>query len=100
MYTLLRSSEFDEWLAGLKDAKGKARILARLRSAELGNLGDVRPAGRGLSEMRIDVGPGYRVYFTGRGRSLVFLLVGGDKSTQKRDIKRAQAMARALKEDR
>jgi putative addiction module killer protein len=69
------------WLAGLKDAKGKARILARLRSAEFGNLGDVKPAGRGLSEMRIDVGLGYRMYFIRRG-SLVFLLLGGDKSTQ------------------
>lgn len=98
MYTVLRSGEFDAWLALLKDAKGKARILARIRSAELGNLGDVKPAGKGLSEMRIDVGPGYRVYFTRRGPSLVFLLLGGDKSTQVRDIKRARALARAVEE--
>jgi putative addiction module killer protein len=98
VFTILRSSEFDAWLAGLKDAKGKARILARLRSAELGNLGDVKPAGRGLSEMRIDVGPGYRVYFTRRGQSLLYLLVGGNKSSQRHDIRRAQALAKAVKE--
>jgi putative addiction module killer protein len=98
MYTVLRSSEFDKWLTKLKDAKGKARIIARLRSAELGNLGDVKSIGEGISEMRIHYGPGYRVYFTRRGRLLIFLLVGGDKSSQKRDIKRAKALADTLEE--
>lgn len=88
MYTVLRSDIFDKWLTELKDAKGKARIIARIRSAELGNLGDVKSVGEGISEMRIHYGPGYRVYFTQKGRLVIFLLVGGDKSSQKRDIKR------------
>lgn len=98
VYTVLRSNEFNERLAGLKDIKGKARIVARIRSAELGNLGDVSPVGEGISELRIHYGPGYRVYFTQRGRLLVFLLVGGDKSSQKRDIKRAKLLLEMLKE--
>jgi putative addiction module killer protein len=98
MFTVLRSQEFDKWLAGLKDTKGKARILARLKSAELGNLGDVAPVGGGVSEMRIHYGPGYRVYFTQKGKRLVFLLLGGDKASQKRDIKKAIALAAALEE--
>lgn len=76
MYTVLRSDSFDKWLAGLKDAKGKARIVARIKSAELGNLGDVKPVGEGISEMRIHYGPGYRVYFTQRGKVVILLLVG------------------------
>lgn len=64
MYTVLRSDIFDKWLTELKGAKGKARIIARIRSAELGNLGDVKSVGEGISEMRIHYGPGYRVYFT------------------------------------
>lgn len=98
MYTVLRSDEFDEWLTHLKDTKGKARIVARIRSAELGNLGDIKPVGEGISEMRIHYGPGYRVYFTQRGKLLILLLVGGVKSSQKRDIKRAKALAETLKE--
>jgi putative addiction module killer protein len=98
VYTVLRSDEFDQWLTGLKDAKGKARIVARIKSAELGNLGDVKPVGEGVSEMRIHYGPGYRVYFTQRGRLLILLLVGGDKSSQKRDIVKAKALASRLKE--
>jgi putative addiction module killer protein len=96
MNTLLRSQGFDTWLARLRDAKAKARIIARVRSAELGNFGDCRPIGEGVSEMRIDTGPGYRVYFTRRGQFLYLLLVGGDKSTQQRDIKRALRIARNL----
>lgn len=98
MYTVLRSDEFDTWLTRLKDPKGKARVVARIRSAELGNLGDVRPVGEGISEMRIHFGPGYRVYFTQRGRLLILLLTGGDKSSQKRDIKRAKILADMLEE--
>jgi putative addiction module killer protein len=92
MYTILQSDEFDSWLAGLKDHKAQARVLARIRSAALGNLGDVESVGGGVREMRIHVGPGYRVYFTQRGKAL-FLLLGGDKSTQKRDIARAKTLA-------
>jgi putative addiction module killer protein len=98
MYTILRSDEFDKWLAQLKDAKGKARIVARIRSAELGNLGDVKPVGEGVSEMRIHFGPGYRLYFTQRGRLLILLLLGGDKSSQSRDIQKAKALARTVEE--
>ena len=98
MYTVLLSDQFDKWLTKLKDVRGKARILARIRSAELGNLGDVRSVGKGISEMRIHYGPGYSVYFTRRGKLVILLLVGGDKSSQKRDIKRAMALADSLKE--
>jgi len=98
VYTVLRSKEFDEWLTALKDAKGKARIIARIRSAEHGNLGDVQPVGGGISEMRIHFGPGYRVYFTQRGKLLILLLVAGDKSSQKRDIKKAKSLADGLED--
>lgn len=98
MNTLIRSDEFSTWLSELGDAKGKARILARLESAALGNFGDCEAVGEGVSEMRIHVSPGYRVYYTRRGKCVYFLLVGGDKSTQKRDIKRAIEMSRELKE--
>jgi putative addiction module killer protein len=97
--TLLRSDEFDAWLAGLKDAVGRARILARLRAAEAGNFGDCQPVGEGVSEMRIHTGPGYRLYYM-QYRSVIYLLLsGGDKSTQKRDIKRAIRMARTVREE-
>jgi putative addiction module killer protein len=98
MYTVLRSDTFDKWLAKLKDTKGKARILACIRSAELGNLGDVKSVGKGVLEMRIHYGPGYRVYYTQKGNLVILLLVGGDKSSQKSDIKRAMALAEMLKE--
>ncbi len=98
MYTLVRSAIFDEWLAGLADRRGKARILARLASASLGNFGDCEPVGEGVSEMRIHFGPGYRVYFVRSGVTVYVLLNGGDKGSQKRDIERAKSMARALKD--
>jgi putative addiction module killer protein len=98
MNMLVRSSEFDAWLSGLADQKAKARALARLRSAALGNFGDCESVGEGVSEMRIHTGPGYRVYFTRKGATLYFLLSGGDKSTQKRDVARAKDMARELEE--
>lgn len=91
-----KSAEFDEWLKALKDRTGKARILHRLTAAELGNFGDCEPVGGGVSEMRIHCGPGYRVYFTRIGKRVYFLLVGGDKSSQKRDIKRAVEMAQTI----
>ena len=91
-----RTEEFNAWLASLKDKVGRARIIHRIRSAEHGNFGDCEPVGEGVSEMRIHFGPGYRVYFT-RHREVIYLLLwGGDKSSQKRDIKRAIEMARAL----
>ncbi len=99
MYTVLRSAEFDQWLVRLKDVKGKARILARIKSAELGNLGDTESVGDGIHEMRIHYGPGYRVYFVQRGRLVIFLLMGGDKSSQARDIRRAKTLAASLEEE-
>ena len=97
MNSLIATPEFEQWLERLRDAKGKARILARLDSAALGNFGDCQSVGGGVSEMRIHFGPGYRVYLTRRGSFVYVLLLGGDKSTQKRDIKRALKMARELK---
>ena len=96
MNTFLRSEQFDNWLSALKDKIGRARIIHRIRSAEHGNFGDCEPVGEGVSEMRIHVGPGYRVYYTRRGEVIYLLLLGGDKSSQKRDIKRAIEMARTL----
>jgi putative addiction module killer protein len=96
MTTFLRSEEFDVWLAALKDRKGRARIVERIRSAERGNFGDSEPVGEGVSEMRIHFGPGYRVYFTRRGEVVYLLLLGGDKSSQKRDIRSAIQLARTL----
>jgi putative addiction module killer protein len=96
MNAFLRSAAFDAWLSGLKDRVGRARIVHRIRSAEQGNFGDCEPVGEGVSEMRIHVGPGYRIYFTRRDDVVYLLLLGGDKSSQKRDIKRAIAMARTL----
>ena len=80
---------FADWFAGLRDRKARARITARIRRLSLGNPGDVKPIGSGVSEMRIDYGPGYRVYFVGRGDAVVVLLCGGDKRGQDRDIARA-----------
>lgn len=91
-----RSEAFDAWLAGLKDKVGRARIILRIRSAEHGNFGDCEPVGEGVFEMRIHFGPGYRAYFTRRAKIVYLLLLGGDKSSQKRDIKRAIEMARTL----
>lgn len=96
MNTFLRSEEFDTWLSALKDKLGRARIIHRIRSAEHGNFGDCESVGEGVSEMRIHTGPGYRVYYTRRGEVIYLLLLGGDKSSQKRDIKRAIEMARTL----
>lgn len=98
MITLVRSSTFAEWLDGLSDQRGKARILARLTSAEHGNFGDCATVGEGVSEMRIHFGPGYRVYFVRDGATVYVLLCGGDKGSQRRDIEQAKAMARELKE--
>ena len=99
MNIIERSGEFDAWLAGLKDKTGRARVIHRIRSAEHGNFGDCEPVGEGVSEMRVHAGPGYRVYYTRRAKVVYLLLVGGDKSSQKRDVKRAIEMARALNKE-
>ncbi|OAN45852.1 type II toxin-antitoxin system RelE/ParE family toxin [Magnetospirillum moscoviense] len=98
MNTMQRTASFDAWLSALADNKGKARILARLTAAEMGNFGDCESVGEGVSEMRIHFGPGYRVYFTRRGKVVYLLLLGGDKSTQARDIKRAKELAKMIEE--
>jgi len=94
-----KSDEFDAWLVGLKDHVGKAQIALRLDRAAKGNFGDCEPVGAGVSEMRIHYGPGYRVYYTRRATVVYLLLLGGDKTTQKRDIKHAIAMARTLSKE-
>lgn len=99
MNTFLRSEEFNAWLSALKDKIGRARIIHRIRSAEHGNFSDCEPVGEGVSEMRIHFGQGYRVYYTRRGEVIYLLLLGGDKSSQKRDIKHAIEMARALNKE-
>ncbi|MBN5012475.1 type II toxin-antitoxin system RelE/ParE family toxin [Stenotrophomonas maltophilia] len=91
-----RTPQFTAWIDGLKDITGRARILARIRRLADGNPGDHRNLTGGVSELRVDAGPGYRVYYTQRGNELVILLVGGDKSSQQRDIEKATEMARNL----
>lgn len=98
MYEIRRTDVFSKWLDRLRDARARARVLSRLTRVEEGNLGDTKPVGDGVSEFRIDYGPGYRVYFTQRDRTIIVLLVGGDKSTQSQDIKRAIQLARDLEE--
>lgn len=84
---------FADWFNGLRDRKAKARIAQRIVRIEAGLMGDVQTVGKGVSELRIDHGPGYRLYFTRRGNTLIILLVGGDKGSQTRDIAKAQEMA-------
>ncbi|MGE4336836.1 MAG: type II toxin-antitoxin system RelE/ParE family toxin [Pigmentiphaga sp.] len=99
MITINRTEVFTQWLASLKDLKARAKIIVRLRQVEAGNFGDVKPVGGGVSEMRLDFGPGYRLYFAREGRVVYLLLNGGDKSTQARDIKRAIAMWDAIQKE-
>jgi len=93
MYEVRQTAEFSAWLHRLKDPKAVARIVARLRRMELGNPGDAKNLSAGVVEMRIDYGPGYRIYYVRRGAQTVVLLCGGDKRTQRQDIKRALALA-------
>ena len=96
MVQIVQTAAFSAWLGKLADIAATARIVARLRRLELGNPGDVKSVGGGVSEMRIDYGPGYRVYFVRRGKTLIILLCGGDKRTQDKDIKAAQRMAKEV----
>jgi putative addiction module killer protein len=91
-----QTEAYAEWFARLRDRQARARVDARIRRLSLGNPGDVKPVGEGISELRIDYGPGYRVYFVQRGKTLIVLLAGGDKRTQHRDINTAIALARGL----
>jgi putative addiction module killer protein len=96
VYVVRQTQAFQDWLDTLGDARAQARIVARLRHAEAGNLGDWKSVGGEVSEMRVAYGPGYRLYFTKRANVLVVMLAGGSKSTQARDIKRAQRMVTLL----
>ena len=96
MIEVRQTEVYAEWFARLRDRQARARIDARIRRLSLGNPGDVKPLGEGISELRIDYGPGYRVYFVQRGKTVVILLAGGDKRTQDRDIKMAIGLARRL----
>ncbi|MFO1288630.1 MAG: type II toxin-antitoxin system RelE/ParE family toxin [Rubrivivax sp.] len=99
MYLIQESDEFRAWLDALKDQKAQVRIAARLRSVSAGNLRDWAPIAGAISELRVDAGPGYRLYLTRRGRVLIILLCGGDKRTLERDIRRAAKILSDLEED-
>ena len=96
MLEVRKTGEFSRWLNGLRDVHARARVQARIERLAAGNPGDVKPVGEGVSELRIDYGPGYRVYFIQKGSVSTILLAGGDKSTQTRDIKAALRLARNL----
>jgi putative addiction module killer protein len=96
MIEIRKTEVYALWLDGLRDLSARARIQVRVERLAAGNAGDVKPVGEGVSELRINYGPGYRVYFTMRGRELVVLLAGGDKGTQTTDIKTALHLARNL----
>ncbi len=96
MIEVRQTAEFSAWLRRLKDAKAKARIAARVERMKFGNLGDYKSLGGALMEIRVDFGPGYRVYFVRQGAAIVLLLCGGDKRTQQRDIRRAYELAEKL----
>jgi putative addiction module killer protein len=99
MTEVRQTQTFADWLADLKDERARAKITVRIRRLSLGNPGDVKPVGEGVSELRIDCGPGYRLYFVRRGAQLIVLLCGGDKTTQARDIETAKSMAKQLKDE-
>jgi len=96
MFAIRKTDTYARWLDGLHDIHAKARVLIRVERLAAGNPGDVRPVGEGVSEIRINYGPGYRVYYTQCGREMVVLLAGGDKRTQATDIKTASRLARNL----
>jgi putative addiction module killer protein len=95
---IFKSATFDRWLASLKDARARARIAIRIDRLAHGNAGDAKPVGAGISELRIDYGPGYRVYFMQRGQAVVVLLNGGDKRSQASEIRRAMEIDQEWKE--
>ena len=98
MIEIRKTDVFARWLDGLRDIRARARVQARIARLAAGNPGDADPVGEGVSELRIDYGPGYRVYYRKRGHELIILLAGGDKSTQAKDIKTALRLARSLSE--
>ena len=96
MFEVRKTDLYAKWLDSLRDVRVRARVLVRVERLAAGNPGDVRPVGEGVSELRIDYGPGYRVYYKKQGRAIVVLLAGGDKRTQSRDIETALRLARNL----
>ena len=96
MFEVRKTEVYAKWLDSLRDERARARVLVRVERLAAGNPGDVRPVGEGVSELRIDYGPGYRVYFRMQGRMIAILLAGGDKRTQSRDIETALRLARNL----
>ena len=98
MIEIRKTDVFARWIDGLRDVRARARILVRIERLAGGNPGDVKPVGQGVSELRIDHGPGYRVYFKQHGDVVVILLAGGTKKTQSRDIRRAMELANGLEE--
>ena len=96
MLEIRQTEVYSDWFNSLRDRQARARIDVRIRRLSLGNPGDVKPVGEGVSELRIDYGPGYRVYFVQRGQTLVILLAGGDKQTQDQDIEIARKLAQKL----
>ena len=96
MLSIRKTETYAQWIDNLRDIQARARVQVRIERLAAGNPGDVKAVGEGVSELRIDYGPGYRVYFTKRGRELIILLAGGDKTTQSADIKVALRLARNL----
>jgi putative addiction module killer protein len=96
MLEVRQTTTYSDWFGALRDRVAKVRIDIRIRRLSLGNPGDVKPVGEGISEMRVDYGPGYRIYFVQKGSEYIVLLAGGDKSSQDRDIRQAKALARDL----
>ena len=96
MVEIRKTELFAKWIDGLKDVRARARILVKIERLAAGNPGDVRPVGEGVSELRIDYGPGYQVYYTQHGQSVIILLAGGEKRTQNKDIKTALRLAKNL----
>ena len=96
MFEVRQTTNFRDWFRGLRDMRAQAQIVRRIERAQVGNLGDTGPVGDGVREMRVHYGPGYRLYFVQRGQQIIFLLTGGDKSSQTRDIKAAIQMSKEL----
>lgn len=96
MIEVRKTEEFADWLSSLRDLRAKTKVLARITNMQAGNSGDCESVGEGVSESKINYGPGYRLYFVQRGAEVIVLLAGGDKSTQPRDIARAKELAAAL----
>lgn len=99
MYKIKKTKHFSKWIDALKDVKGRIAIARRIERIQYGNFGDVKSVGSGVSELRVKVGPGYRVYLTKIEDKVIVLLVGGDKSTQSKDIKKAKALLEELKDE-